>query len=165
MKWHANTEIIVKRAYQRMIILHKLYSFNVAISDLVHIYILYIRSILEHSCQVWHYSITEEEISDLERVQKIATIIILKESYVSNAQALAVLNLETLRDRRDRLCLNFAKKCLKHDKTKDMFPLKETNDYDFREKGIFEVQHANTSRLLYSSIPQLQRALNKDALK
>ena len=63
MKWHANTETIVKRAYQRMIILHKLYSLNVAISDLVHIYILYIRSILEHSCQVWHYSITEEEIS------------------------------------------------------------------------------------------------------
>ena len=131
----------------------------------IHIYILYIRSILEHSCQVWHYSITEEEISDLERVQKIATIIILKESYVSYAQALAVLNLETLTDRRDTLCLNFAKKCLKHEKTKDMFPLKEKNDYDLREKVIYEVQHANTSRLLYSSIPQLQRALNKDALK
>ena len=114
---------------------------------------------------MWHYSITEEEISDLERVQKIATIIILKESYVSYAQALAVLNLETLTDRRDTLCLNFAKKCLKHEKTKDMFPLKEKNDYDLREKVIYEVQHANTSRLLYSSIPQLQRALNKDALK
>ena len=71
LKWHENTEVIVKRAYQRMIILHKLYSFNVAVSDLVHIYILYIRSILEHSCQVGHCSVTEEEISDLERVQKI----------------------------------------------------------------------------------------------
>ena len=29
MTWYANTEMLVKRAYQRMIMLRKLYSFNV----------------------------------------------------------------------------------------------------------------------------------------
>ena len=122
--------------------------------------VLYIRLIMEQSCQVWHHSITEEEISDLERVQKVASIIILKESYVSYKQALAELNLESLSHRRERLCLNFAKKCLKHEKTRDMFPLKKKAEYDFRDKEVFEVQHATQS-----AIPQLQRALNKEAAK
>ena len=53
LKWHKNTEAIVKRGYQRIIILHKLYSFKVHRKDLVNIYILYIRSVLEQSCVVW----------------------------------------------------------------------------------------------------------------
>ena len=65
LKWFENTEMLVKRAYQRMVILHRLYSFNIEDSDLVTIYILYIRSILEQSCQVWHHAITEEEVMDI----------------------------------------------------------------------------------------------------
>ena len=62
-----------------MIMLHKLYSFNVDVDDeeMVKIYVLYIRSILEQSCQVWHFSITQEEKGDIERVQKVACRIIL----------------------------------------------------------------------------------------
>ena len=50
LKWSKNTEMIVKKGYQRMLILHKLYAFNVADCDLVNIYNLYIRSILEQNC-------------------------------------------------------------------------------------------------------------------
>ena len=63
---------------------------------MVNIYVLYIRSILEQSCQVWHHSISEEEISDIERVQKVACKVILQDRYVSYGQALEVLNLDTL---------------------------------------------------------------------
>ena len=165
LKWGENTEMLVKKGFQRMLILHKLYSFNIADSDMVNIYILYIRSILEFSCQVWHSSLTEEEISDLERVQKVAIKIILKERYVSYFQALEVLELDTLAERREKLCLNFAKKCLKHEKAKDMFPLKHKYDYKIRETEIYQVQHASTTRLMNSAIPQMQRALNRDAMK
>ena len=48
MKWRANTDMIVKKSYTRMIILHKLYSFHVKDSDMVKIYVLYLLSILEH---------------------------------------------------------------------------------------------------------------------
>ena len=71
LKWFENTEMLVKRAYQRMVILHRLYSFNIEDSDLVTIYILYIRSILEQSCQVWHHAITEEEVMDIEEYKKL----------------------------------------------------------------------------------------------
>ena len=132
---------------------------------MVNIYILYIRLTLEHSCQVWHYSITEEERSDFERVQKVACKIILKNRYTSYEQALNILNLDSLDDRRAILCLKFAKKCVKHRKTKDMFPLNQSDDKNTREREKYLVQHATTSRLLDSALPQLQRALNIDAKK
>ena len=129
------------------------------------IYVLYIISILEQNCQVWHFAISHEEKSDLERVQKVAVKIILQERYISYEQALKHLNLDYLSVRREKLCLNFAKKCLKHDKTKDMFPLNPSEDHDIRRKEKYHVQFAHTSRLKDSAIPQLQRILNREAIK
>ena len=165
LKWSENTDLIVKKGYQRMLILQKLYAFNIPDDDLVQIYVLYIRSILELNCQVWHHAITQEEKSDLERVQKVALKIILQERYTTYEEALTNLNLDYLSVRREKLCLKFAKKCLKHDKTSDMFPLNSTLDHDIRKKGKFQVQFAHTNRLRDSAIPQLQRALNREATK
>ena len=162
LKWQSNTDMIVKKAYQRMIIIRKLYSFNVPDRELVNIYTLYLRSILEQSCQVWHFSITEDEKIDLERVQKVACKVILKENYIDYENALKTLNLKKLSERRDQLCLKFAKKCLKFDQTRDMFPLNPSNNVNTRDYEKYEVKFAHTSRLLDSSVPQLQRLLNKD---
>ena len=161
LKWHQNTDMLVRKGYQRMLILQKLYSFRVSTSDLVNIYILYIRSLLEQSCQVWHFSITEEEKIDLERVQKVACKVILRGDYETYPQALDDLNLQTLSSRRETLCLKFAKKCIKHEKAKDLFPL----NLDHRNKDKYKVQFARKDRLMYSTIPQLQRLLNADASK
>ena len=102
----------------------------------------------------------------MERVQKVACKIILKDRYDNYKQALNYLNLDKLSKRRDDLCLRFSKKCLKMNKTKDMFPLNPNTKQDnlrFTEK--YMVQHATTGRLLDSAIPQIQRALNVDAAK
>ena len=58
LTWDSNTSYIGKRANGRMRMLHKLVEFNVPVEDLITIYILYIRSVLEQSCQVWHSSLT-----------------------------------------------------------------------------------------------------------
>ena len=163
LKWKKNTQMLIKKAYQRMIILHKLYGFNVPDSDLVVIYTQYLRSILEQSCQVWHYSITEQESTDIERVQKVAMKVILKDRYIDYEEALERLCLDKLSERREMLCLRFAKKCTKHEHTKDMFPLNQPNTQNLRDTEKYEVTSTNTARLLKSAIPQLQRALNRDA--
>ena len=54
LKWQSNTDMLVKKGYQRMLILNKLYEFNVPDEDMVNIYVLFLRSILEQSCVVWH---------------------------------------------------------------------------------------------------------------
>ena len=147
-----------------MIILHKLYGFNVPDSEMVNIYNLFIRSVLEQSCVVWHYNLSEEDIADLERVQKVACKVILKDRYIDYSLALEHLNLEKLRSRRENLCLKFAKKCIKSEKTRELFPLNTNQVQDnLRQKEKYKVQFASTSRLLNSSIPQMQRALNADA--
>ena len=72
LSWQSNTTSIVINAYKRMRILHKLYDFSVPVEDLVDVYILYIRSVLEQSAVVWNSSITKGEQLEIECVQKCA---------------------------------------------------------------------------------------------
>ena len=162
LKFHMNTEHMVKKAYARMTLLHKLYSFKVATDDLVNIYILYIRSLVEQNVAVWNSTITQEEVEDIERVQKVAVRIILKDDYTTYANALEYLNLETLQVRRHSLCLRFAKQCLKNEKMAEMFPQNPGYNAKVRYSEKYEVKFANNNRLRDSSIPDLQRLLNED---
>ena len=81
----------------------------------MNIYVLYIRSVLEQSAVVWSSSISKGEQldKDIERVQKCALRAILKEDYISYEDALITCNLDTLKARRNQLCLSFAIKCTK----------------------------------------------------
>ena len=118
------------------------------------------------SATVWHGSLTLENIDDLERVQKSALRIILQEKYKSYKQGLALLNLETLAGRRESLCLNFALKCVKHEKLSHMFPINEkTHKMGTRKEEKFEVQFANTGRLQKSPIIYMEKLLNENVKK
>ena len=120
-----------------MRLLHKLVEFGVAVPDLVNNYVLYVRSILEQSCQVWNSALTLENSQNVERVQKTSLKIILKSDYQTYKNALDVTGLTTLAERRLKLCLNFAKKCFKHQEMKQMSPLNPSNEASntrFREK-------------------------------
>ena len=145
-----------------MRLLHKLVEFSIPHEDLVTIYVLYIRSILEQLCQVWHSGLTLENITDLERVQKNALKIILKEEYFSYEKALEKTNLESLYDRRITLCLKFAKACTKSTQVKDLFPENKQADLNFRFPEKYQVTMARTDRLKDSAVPYMQRLLNDD---
>ena len=149
-----------------MVILNRLYSFSVPHDDLVTIYCLYIRSLLEQNSNVWTSSITQEEIDDIESVQRVACRIILKEDYTSYTSALESLNLESLETRREQLLLRFAKKSLKNPHSASMFPLNPTFSEDpmenNRQTEKYKVNFASKGRLYDSAIPTMQRALNKD---
>ena len=128
--------------------------------DLLHIYKAFIRSRLEFSCTVWHSSLTKKNQLDIERVQKSAIKIILKEKYVNYEQALKLVGLESLHERREQLCLRFAKKCLKMENYKKLFPVRKENH---TEKYL--VKYMNTERYMKSAIPAMIRALNGEELK
>ena len=60
------------------------------------------------------------------------------------------------------MCLTFAQNCLKNEKTRSMFPLNEVDHtMEMRDREKYLVQQARTGRLAKSSIPYLQRLLNK----
>ena len=74
---------------------------------------------------MWHSSLSDGNRRDLERVQKSALKIILKNHYKSYEDALKVLKLDNLEKRREMLCLKFAKTCIKNEKMKTLFPLEK----------------------------------------
>ena len=113
LKWYKNTASLVSRCYQRMIILKNLNTFHVPVEEMINIHCLYIRSIAEQSSVVWSSSITTGEEYDLERIQKVALRIILRNDYIDYSNALQSTNLQTLKARRSILSKRFALKCLK----------------------------------------------------
>ena len=98
----------------------------------------------------------------LERVQKSAMKVILDTNYNGYQNGLAQLGLDNLNERREHLCENFAKKCVKNKKLQHMFPKSENeHQMDTRNKEIYLVQHANTDRFKKSAIIHMQKLLNK----
>ena len=76
LKWSKNTKYLAKRAYSRMELSRQLINFTKSTKDKLHIYKIYIRSVLEQSCVVWGSSITKNRENELERVQKVAVKLI-----------------------------------------------------------------------------------------
>ena len=159
LSFKKNTQSIIKKAYKRMIILERLYEFNLPVEEMVNVYTLFIRSVVEQSCVVWHSALSEDDHTAIERVQKAALRIILDSEYTDYSSALFLTNLQTLRSRRKYLCLKFAQKCVKTGKLSDLFPINEKN-INTRPHEKFYVTRARTSRLAKSSVPYLQRLLN-----
>ena len=163
LRWNENTKQIVKDSNKRMQFLHRAAKFTKNIPDLKKIYMLQIRSKLEQSAVVWHSSLTRKNSDDLERVQKSALKLILKERYFDYKNALKVVKLDTLEERRQKLCLKFAKACVRHEKLSDMFPKQRNGHHmDMRHNNKFIVKKARTERLQRSAILNMQRLLNKE---
>ena len=148
------------KAYSRISMLTKLKYIGVQVEDLLDIYILFIRSVVEYCSVSVHSSLTQEETNDLERVQKVCLKIILSENYVDNSVALEMTGLETLFIRREKRVINFSLKCLKHPVNKNLFPLNEDNTLDNRHRELFKVNFARTNAYKDSAIPYCQRKLN-----
>ena len=142
--------------------MYNLYKFNIPEEDLVQIYCLYIRSVLEYNnSSVWFSSITQEENNDLERVQKCACKIILREEYTDYASALVWLNIQNLSERRKALAKRFTEKCIKSERFSDLFPLNNKHHLNLRKTEKYLVKFSRTLRLCKSSIPAMQRLLNQ----
>ena len=122
LSWSRNCQEICKKAYSRLSMITKLKYAGVPIEDLLNIYILFIRSVAEYCAVVFHTSLTQNEARKLEMIQKTCLRVILGEMYINYTAALEMCGLQTLADRRQERCLNFALKCIKHTKMERLFP-------------------------------------------
>ena len=130
-----------------MQLLREMTNFGASPEELKEIYISFVRSQLEQSATVWHSSLTEENSQDLERVQKTALKMILRNRYNGYKKSLRKLDLDSLDKRRENLCLNFAIKCTENNRMKFMFPQNEKkHEMNTRDTPKFIVQHANKER-------------------
>ena len=96
-------------------------------------------------------------------MQKVAFKIILKDSYKTYENAQIILDLQTLKERRTFLCLEFARKCLKNYKMKSLFPPNyRTHSMKPRGQDHFKVDFALTERLRNGPIIFMQNILNTE---
>ena len=90
----------------------------------------------------------------------------MNKPYNNYIDALEEIDLQSLEERRQELCLKFAKKCTQNVKVKDIFPQREkTHDMEMRNEERFIVNHAHTERLKNSAVPYMQRLLNEECKK
>ena len=163
LKWHENTKYIVKKANQKMRLLHKFSKFTSNKAHLIHIFKSQVRGILEYCSTVWHSSLTESDTKDIERIQKAAVRIFMGDKYQGYEQALKFLKLDSLRERRRKMALNFAKKSLKLEHFSKLLPLNESKHVmDKRNPERFVVNQSGSERHRISAVPFLQRLLNED---
>ena len=163
LSWSKNTQEITRKCYSRLSLLTKLKYVGVSTEDLLDIYVLFIRSCAEYCCVAFHSSLTVEQSSSLERVQKVCLKVILGVNYIDYPAALEMTGLKTLFQRREDRCLGFSLKCLKHPIHQKLFPVNPTIHGDenyLREREPFQVNFANTEAYKQSTIPFCQRLLN-----
>ena len=161
LSWSRNCKEICIKAYSRLQMLTKLKYVGVQTEDLLEIYLLYIRSIAEYCSVAFHSSITIEDSEKLERIQKTCLRVILGDMYIDYHSALEMSGLDTLYNRREKRCLDFSLKCVKHTRNSRMFPLNDAaSGQDTRQTDMFKVNFASTSTYQDSTIPYCQKLLN-----
>ena len=147
-----------------MQLLRKVWSFGSSLEEMVNLWKTYCLCILEQSCAVWSSGLTVENEEDLERTQKTFCKLVLEDKYKSYIEALNTLNLETLKTRRRKLTLRFAKQSLADGKFRDLFPIRtKQHTMTTRRNEKYKVFKAHTERYRNSPILTMQRLMNESS--
>ena len=127
LKWGTQVAEIRKKANGRLFMLKTLRRFNLPRADLVTIFTGFLRPLVEFAAPVWHSGITAAQNTAVENIQKRACKIIMGKDYTTYEEVLAILNLETLEERRKQLCLSFFKSLLSSEQFCNWVPPLRTN--------------------------------------
>ena len=161
LKWHENTKHITKKAYGRLWLLKRLKAMGASTETLLDVYCKQVRSVLEFAAVVWSSGITQENTTQIERVQKSAFSVILGVQYRSYEDACEKLSMETLYNRREKLALHFANSAVNHPVHNSWFMENDTSRNTRSDKQAFKPAQARTNRFLKSAIPYLTNSLNQ----
>ena len=168
MKWYDNTDNICKKGYQRLWMLRRLKGLGANQSELLDVFNKQVRSVLELAVPAWNPGLTIEEEKQIERVQKTAFRIILGVDYITYEEALETLECETLKERRQKISLKFAKRALKHERYSTWFQPQQSQQNSAKpntrapkaKQNRFVPVPFRTTRYRDSPIPYLTELLN-----
>ena len=129
-------------------------------------YVKEIRPVVEHGVPVWNSGLTVQQISSLERVQKVALKIILGDTYNTYSEACKKFSLEKLSDRRHRLCSKFAAKLFLSKRRRQFFsPPDNVKNTRNSTKKLAKEKHTRTKRAYNALLNFLCRLVNANKEK
>ena len=161
MKFSSNTQYIVQRAFNRVWMLRRLQNLGACDCQLIDVYIKQVRSVLELAVPVWHSSLTISDKLSIERVQKAALQIIFGHDYQSYRSACEAANLQTLEERRQKLCKKFGFKAVRNPKHTKWFKTNTKISKTRQQQPSFCPVVSRTVRFENSPISYMTKVLNK----
>ena len=126
LKWNIHVSSIVSKTAYLLTSFTYLRRFGLATQIMVLCYKSYIRPLTEYTCLVWDSAMTIDQSDRIERLQKRAYKIIWGSGYVDYETSLKVLKLESLKERRHKLVVDFGRKILDSETHRDLLPGFET---------------------------------------
>ena len=139
--------------------LNRVKEIGVSVERLVETYKLRIRVLLEQNVPLWMFSLNKKMCQKIEKVQKIALYIVLgKNAHKDYFCNLAILELDTLEGRREKIAFNFAHKLLKNPEHRKMFQFDMSSRTRHGNRVI--VPAARTKRYEDSTVPSIAKLIN-----
>lgn len=162
LKWDQQVDRIISNASRRLFIINKLKRNGVNTQDLVTIYQLYIRPVLEFAAPVWTSGITKAQAETIERIQKRALRIIVYPNLLPYSELLKTLKLESLSNRRLELATKFAKSVLTSPDHRHLLPQSRESitGRNLRNSTHMTLPRIRTQRRMLSPIPYFIQLLN-----
>ena len=163
LKWDSQVHNMISCASRRLYILCRLKRNGVAVTDLVHIYTMYIRPLLEFAAPVWNSSLTMDQSTNIERVQRRALNMIMYPERLHYEDLLEILQIPSLSNRRIDIVTSFAKSLLSSERHRNMLPPSRRDllpDRTLRNAHHLHIPKARTTRYQQSPIPNFVKLLN-----
>ncbi|XP_072172620.1 uncharacterized protein [Diadema setosum] len=162
LRWDSQVREMISRASRRLYILCSLRRNGVTHNDLLFVYTVYIRPLLEFAAPVWCTNLTHEQSQALEKVQRRALRLISYPLYLPYNDALRDMNIESLSERRSSLLTTFGKSLLRSTRHRDMLPPQRSQliTRSLRNSLNIDIPRTRTQRFRNSTIPCLVRILN-----
>ena len=151
-----------KQAYSRIWILKRQVNLGASRAILIDTYTKQVRTVLEYGVPILHSSLTLQQKSQLERVQKTSMKVILGRDYQTASTARKILKLDTLEKRRFDICLKFGLKAVKNNNHIKWFKPNQNGNWNLRRKlPKYKTPFCRTKRFYNSTIPYLTRIINE----
>ena len=157
----AHVTELLRKVRSRSWIIRNLKRSGLPPADLLKCYFSLIRPVLDYCCQVYHPMLNGLQTEKLEKLQRdiYKTIFSFDKSY---RQILEDESLETLQERRQKLCDQFTVKMSESPRFGEKwFPTKTFVHPDLRRERIYVERYARTERLRTSPLYTMRRRMNE----
>ena len=165
LRWSSNVKAVCKRAMSKMWLLRRMKVLDLEPKIIIEYYLKEIRVLAEQGVPIWNSGLTKKQISDLERIQKVALKIILADKYQNYPTACQTFDLETMLSRRLTLSTNFAVRLFKSDRCSQFFTLAKQNLNKRLESKLVVENMSRTKRCFNAPHNYLSRLVNLNATK
>ena len=161
MKTLKNTKNILRKAYSKMFMLHRLNKLGCPQNEMIEIMKQQILSMAEQAVPFWGPLITKAESNMIEGILKTGLHIILQDKYISFKHALKSTGLKSMSARRKDLIFKFAKKAEKSDRFSEWFNKNQPNQTRrIKPKSSYKEVSCRTTRYARSALPVLTKAVS-----